>query len=83
MKPCNLICAYQGAEAIDFLNGEKKFKKLKSHEIRNLKSFCNIMKVFDFSYGDFDGYYMGYTINKLEKSSICYGLEMIQLLTLS
>lgn len=68
MGTCNLICMYQGAEVIDHsVDVDKRLKKLKSHEIRTLKSFCNIMHNHGFSYGDFDGYYVGYTIKQIGK----------------
>ena len=67
MKPENLICTYQGAFAIDRPDVDKNLKKLKSHEIRNLKSFCSIMSSHGLSYADFDGYFVGYTIKQIGK----------------
>lgn len=69
MKPSNLVSAYQGAEALEAsgLTIEKKFKVLKSNEIRTLNSFCNIMRSNGCEISDFDGFYIGYTIGQIGK----------------
>ena len=65
MKTENLLCTYQGAAAIDLLTVDKQLKKLKTHEIRTLQSFCVIMSSNGFSYEDFDGYFVSYSIKHL------------------
>ena len=55
MKTENLLCTFQGASAIDSPAVDKRLKKLKTHEIRNLTSFCRIMSTHGFSYRDYDG----------------------------
>lgn len=67
MKTENLLCVYQGAAAIDSPTVDKKLKKLRSHEIRNLELFCIIMSQYGFSYGDFDGYFVSYSIKQIGK----------------
>lgn len=69
MKPKNLISVYEGAAAIQTLDIEieKKFKVLKSHEIRTLCSFCDIMKLTGCDISHFDGYFVGYSIAQIGK----------------
>ncbi len=69
MKTSNLISAYQGAAAIESfkLPVDKKLKALKSHEIRNLHSFCDIMSSKGCRISDFDGFYIGYSIGQIGK----------------
>ena len=69
MNPQNLISVYQGAAALEkaSTNVEKKFKVLKSHEIRNLNSFCNILQTCGCNISDFDGFFVGYTIGQIGK----------------
>ena len=67
MKPENLLCTFQGAAAIDLPTVAAHLKKLKSHEIRNLESFCRIMSNYDFSYKDYDGYFVSYSIKQIGK----------------
>lgn len=67
MKTENLLCVYQGAAAIDLPTVDKQLKKLKSHEIRNLELFCIIMSKYGFSYEDFDGYFVSYSIKQIGK----------------
>lgn len=69
MKTRNLISVYQGAAAIESLEltVEKKFKILKSHEIRNLRSFCDIMGSNGCKISNFDGFYVGYSIGQIGK----------------
>ena len=67
MKTENLLCTYQGAAAIDLLTVDKQLKKLKTHEIRTLQSFCVIMSSNGFSYEDFDGYFVSYSIKQIGK----------------
>jgi hypothetical protein len=69
MKTRNLISAYQGAAALEAcgLTPEKKFRVLKSHEIRNLHSFCDIMSGKGCDISTFDGFYIGYSIGQIGK----------------
>lgn len=69
MKPKNLISVYQGALALDTSRLEvgKEYKILKKHEIRNLRSFCDIVTTFGCDISDFDGYFVGYSINQIGK----------------
>lgn len=67
MKHKNLISAYQGEAVIDDVKAPKEFRLLKKHEIRNLNSFCDIMKQNGCVISDFDGFYIGYTIKQINK----------------
>lgn len=69
MKPENLISVYQGALALDTSGLEvgKEYKPFKKHEIRNLHSFCDIVASFGCGISDFDGYFVGYSINQIGK----------------
>ena len=68
MKTINLISAYQGATALEGLSSVKKtFKLLKSHEIRNLSSFCTKMTSLGCTISDLDGFYIGYSIGQIGK----------------
>ena len=69
MKPKNLISVYQGALALDTLGLEvgKEYKILKKHEIRNLRLFCDIVAAAGCDISDFDGYFVGYSINQIGK----------------
>ena len=69
MKPKNLISVYQGTLALDTSGLEvgKEYKILKKHEIRNLRSFCDTAAAFGCDISDFDGYFVGYSINQIGK----------------
>lgn len=69
MKPRNLISAYQGEESIDKIDTEEynKLMTLKHHEICNLHSFCDVMIQEGCSIGDFDGFFIGYSIPQIGK----------------
>lgn len=69
MKPRNLISAYQGEESIDKIDTEEynKLMTLKRHEICNLHSFCDVMIQEGCSIGDFDGFFIGYSIPQIGK----------------
>lgn len=71
MNTCNLISVYQGEEALQGLNLTKeqikKFKTLKTHETRNVRSFCKIMLNCGCDIKSFDGYYVGYEIAQIGK----------------
>jgi len=69
MKPRNLLAVYQGDAAVDNTDADvdKRFKVLKTHEIRNLKSFCTIMQENGCSIANLDGFFVGYTIAQIGK----------------
>ena len=69
MKPKNLISVYQGEESIDKIDTEeyKKLMTLKSCEICNLHSFCDVMIHEGCSIGDLDGFFIGYSIPQIGK----------------
>ena len=69
MRPQNLLSVYQGAEALENFDipAEKKIKRLKRHEIRNLHSFCNEMLNAGCHLPDLDGFFVGYTIQQIGK----------------
>lgn len=79
MKPQNLVSVYQGAAALEKISTsvEKKFKVLKSHEIRNLNSMCNILQTCGCNLSDFDGFFVGYTIGQIGKEFdlLTFGFE--------
>jgi hypothetical protein len=79
MKTENLICTFQGAAAIDLPTVDKRFKKLKSHEIRNLETFCRIMGNYGFSYENYDGFFVSYSIKQIGKEFdlLRFGDELI------
>ena len=59
MKPRNLISVFQGDSAVEStgLDVDKRFVSLKKHEIRNMRSFCDLMQ----------------TARILAKSGVTYG----------
>ena len=63
MKQKNLISVYQAETAISNMEGAKQYQLLKKHEIRNLRSFCEIMKSAGCPISSFDGFYVGYSGN--------------------
>lgn len=69
MRPNNLISVYQGAAAIESLGSmvEKKYKVLKSHEVRTLGLFCNQMITDGLNFLNFDGYFVSYSIAQIGK----------------
>ena len=69
MRPQNLLSVYQGAEALENFDipAEKKIKRLKRHEIRNLHSFCNEMLNAGCHLPNLDGFFVGYTIQQIGK----------------
>lgn len=69
MKPKNLLSVYQGAGALELpsLDADRRFKPLKSHEIDNLRSLCNILSIYGCTVADFDGFYVSYTIDRISK----------------
>ena len=69
MKPRNLISVFQGATAVELTGAvvDKCFVSLKKHEIRNISSFCAIMKSKGCTIGHFDGFFVSYTIAQIGK----------------
>ena len=69
MKPRNLISVFQGATAVELTGAvvDKCFVSLKKHEIRNISSFCAIMKSKECTIGHFDGFFVSYTIAQIGK----------------
>ena len=69
METKNLISIYQENYAIENsgISVSKGFKILKSHEIRNLGSFCNILKDRGCKIKHFDGFFVSYTIAQIGK----------------
>ena len=67
MKQKNLISVYQAETAISNMEGAKQYQLLKKHEIRNLRSFCEIMKSAGCPISSFDGFYVGYSIKQIGK----------------
>lgn len=69
MKTRNLISFSQSADAIESLDEEisKKYREIKPHETRNLKSFCNFMIVQGCSMKNFDDFFVGYSIPQIGK----------------
>lgn len=67
MKTRNLTSVYQGDFAIESLGVSNEIKILKTHEIRNLNSFCNIMRENGCTISTLDGFYVGYTIKQIAK----------------
>ena len=69
MKPRNIIAVFQGDAAVEAIGGDanKQFKVLKSHEIRNLRSFCDIMLQNGCGMAHFDGFFVSYSILQIGK----------------
>lgn len=69
MKPRNIIAVFQGDAAVEAMGADvdKRFKVLKSHEIRNLCSFCNIIRQNGCGMAHFDGFYVSYSILQIGK----------------
>ena len=69
MKPRNIIAVFQGDAAVEAMGADvdKRFKALKSHEIRNLCGFCSIMRQNGCSMAHFDGFYVSYSILQIGK----------------
>lgn len=69
MKTRNLLSVFQGDAVLERgnLDTENKFKTLKKHEIRNMKSFCAIMSENGVSIRGFDGFFVSYSIPQIGK----------------
>lgn len=69
MKIYNLISVVEGSYALEQsgLDSTNKFRILKSHEIRTLKSFCGIMRSKGCGFRQFDGFFVGYSIEQIGK----------------
>lgn len=72
MKTQNLLSICSGMSALENAEGagiciDKKFKMLKSHEIRNLTAFCDAMRNANWDISNFDGFFVGYSIGQIGK----------------
>ena len=69
MKPQNVISVLRGAAALETLgdNVQKGYKVLKPHEIRTMTQFCQIMQSLGCKIVHFDGFYVSYTIQQINK----------------
>lgn len=69
MRPRNIIAVFQGDAAAEAVGADvdKRFKVLKKHEIRNLSSFCTIMKQNGCGMAHFDGFFVSYSIAQIGK----------------
>ncbi len=69
MNTKNLVSVVQGEKILNSLDKElsKKYRVLKSHEVRNLNSFCNCMVQEGCSISDFDGFFVSYSIAQIGK----------------
>lgn len=69
MKPQNIYSVLQGAAALESLGDgvDKKYKPLKKHEIRTMALFCTEMQNQGCQISHFDGFYVGYTIQQINK----------------
>ncbi len=69
MKPQNILSVLHGAAALETLGAdvEKRHKVLKPHEIRTMAQFCEYMQKSGCGMRDLDGFYVGYTIQQINK----------------
>ena len=69
MKPQNVISVLYGAAALETLgeNVDKRYKVLKPHEIRTMAQFCHVMQDCGCKINHFDGFYVGYIIQQINK----------------
>jgi len=67
MKNKNLISVLHSEIALESISDGQRYNILKKQEINCLQLFCNIMKQYDWSANDFDGYYVGYKIEQIGK----------------
>lgn len=69
MRTYNLISVVEGSCALEQsgLDTAKRFRILKSHEIKTLKAFCDIMRSKGCGFLQFDGYFVGYSIEQIGK----------------
>ena len=69
MHPTSLLTAYQGGQALVNLgdHAERRFKRLKSHELATLRAFCDEMKAQSCGVAELDGFFVGYAIEPISK----------------
>lgn len=69
MHPTSLLTAYQGGQALFSLgdHAERRFKRLKSHELATLRAFCDEMKAQGCGVAELDGFFVGYAIERISK----------------
>ena len=69
MHPTSLLTAYQGGQALVSLgdHAERRFKRLKSHELATLRAFCGEMKAQGCGVAELDGFFVGYAIERISK----------------
>lgn len=69
MHPTSLLTAYQGGQALVSLgdHAERRFKRLKSHELATLRAFCDEMKAQSCGVAELDGFFVGYAIERISK----------------
>lgn len=69
MHPTSLLTAYQGGQALVNLgdHAERRFKRLKSHELATLRAFCDEMKAQGCGVAELDGFFVGYAIERISK----------------
>ena len=69
MKPRNIVSVFQGDAAVEKagMDPDKSFISLKKHEIRNMRSFYEIMSSFGCRLNDFDGFFVSYSIAQIGK----------------
>lgn len=69
MKPSNLLSIYQGGQALASLgkNAERRYKKLKNHELATMRSFCDSLRAENCGVAELDGFFAGYAIDRISK----------------
>lgn len=69
MHPTSLLTAYQGGQALVSLgdHAERRFKRLKIHELATLRAFCDEMKAQGCGVAELDGFFVGYAIERISK----------------
>lgn len=69
LKPQNIYSVLQGAGALETLGDsvDKQYKPLKKHEIRTMGLFCATMQFNGCNISHFDGFFVGYTMQQINK----------------
>lgn len=77
MHPTSLLTAYQGGQALVSLrdHAERRFKRLKSHELATLRAFCDEMKARAAAVAELDGFFVGYAIERISKEFDCCAFQ--------
>ena len=73
MHPTSLLTAYQGGQALVSLgdHAERRFKRLKSHELATLRAFCDEMKAQGCGVAELDGFSSAMPLNASARNLIC------------